>query len=78
VERVSAVLGAFHDTSSTSRSSGPGGRLLAGLSVSGFHHDMVLEHVAGAVRTSALALSRALGAGAFLSKGYPTGRSNVG
>lgn len=40
---------------------GPGGRLLGGLSVSGFRHQMILDNVASAVRMSALALSRALG-----------------
>lgn len=41
---------------------GPGDEMMAGLSVSGSRQRMVLEHVASAVRTSALALSRALGA----------------
>jgi len=41
---------------------GPGGRMMAGLSVSGFREKIVLEHVSSAVRTSALTLSRALGA----------------
>lgn len=41
---------------------GPGGQMMAGLSVSGYRQKIVLEHVASAVRTSALALSRMLGA----------------
>ncbi|MGQ0617553.1 MAG: IclR family transcriptional regulator [Acidimicrobiia bacterium] len=41
---------------------GPDRRLIAALSVSGRSHEMILEHVSLAVRTSALSVSRALGA----------------
>lgn len=54
---------------------GPGGRLVAALSVSGRSHQVVLDHVTSAVRTSALAISRAMGASP--SAGREGGRSRA-